>query len=120
MTIFERIKQYFKWLWLALKWVNTHDYYGYDYKFPVVRDLDYYIVYAVREILPYYNEWHPANITEEEWNKIKNRLIELANKLTSEDSYDYTSQGEKAIEEEIRDQKEFSELLWKYLFNLWD
>lgn len=112
------MKHYFRRLRKAICGRNYYQYY-YEDKYPLVWELDNYIINLVRVNLPNYNSWHPIDLTEIEWDTIKNEMIELANRLSfSFDYYDnWTSFDYEAA---VTDYKRFNKLLWKYFSNLRD
>ncbi len=113
------MKHYFKRLWKAICGKNFYPYYEYDYNYPLVWELDNYIINLVRVNLPNYNMWHPIDLTEIEWDIIKNEMVELANKLSFPFNY-YYNWIYFDYEAEDTDYKRFNELLLKYFINLRD
>lgn len=120
------MKHYFRRLRKAIKWENYYPYYYTDDPYPTVWELDYFIVNMVRVNLPNYNHWHPANLKEEEWEKIRTRLIELSEKIC--EWHKLRFKFWKILEEkqwysmqDLADtEKEFAKLLWENLFHLRD
>ena len=112
-------------------------------------NLDYKFLEIVEKNLPNYKMWHPCDLSEKQWELIKSKLIKISRILLEKDvedcefylikkyKYDIEIEWEKLIysliskeefdkkikecmKEKEKLQKEFSELLWQYLFNFWD
>lgn len=87
----------------------------------------YWFIDTMKPILQDYKrtmQGYPANMTEEEWNKIIDRMIELLNlmderneKYLAEEYSKYPLKGD--TEREIAKNK-FFKLFSEYFYNLWD
>ena len=121
------MKHYLRRLWKAIFNENYHPYYYEENPYPIVWELDYFIVNMVRVNLPNYKMWYPANFTEQERKKVRLRLIELAEKICEWNKMRYRYWNSELEEKQwysMQDmadaEKEFGKLLWENLFCLRD
>jgi len=112
-------------------------------------NLDSKFLEIVEKNLPNYKMWYPCYLSEKQWELIKAKLIKISKILLEKDvedcefylieKYKYNIEIEwekltyslipkeefdkkitECMKEKEKLQKEFSELLWQYLFNFWD
>ena len=121
------MKHYRTRLRKAIQWKNYFSYY-YEEEFPLVWELDMYILNLVRVNLPNYKFWHPADISEEDREVIRNKFIQLANDIYQyEDARgwrykwgDFEAKVGFKHEDIDKKREEFADLLWDHLWRLRD
>lgn len=112
------MKRYFRRLWRAICNKDYYPYYYSDYKYPLVWELDNYIINLVRVNLPNYNSWSPLWMKEKEREEIKKEMIRLANNLSSR--YSYYKEWKYDIKKEEQDTERFKHLLCNHFNDLRD